>query len=161
LRWTPDAKNLCVHWTPSTTNSCVQHLFLDSRESHALFLYFGVRTQNLCVRDAGTLLNGSAAEELRTNGRGRQTVGLPRPFHTNARLEIRTRIQAIACYNLKQVHYRVSKIPPLQTRPRRSYKVYVTNLLICILFGRPMLKSINTRKLKPCVEEFLNRNENC
>jgi len=140
----PDANNLCLHWTPSTTNSCVQHLILDSRGPHALFLYFGVRTQNLCIRDAGTHLNG---EELWTNGRVRQTVkfvGLPRPFHTNARLEIRTRIQVIACYRpiLKQVRYWVTKIPP----NKRDREVYVTNLLICLLFGRPMLKSINTSK---------------
>jgi len=56
------------------------------------------------------LLQGGA-EVLKTNGMGKQTVkfvGLPRPFHTNARLKIRTRIEVIACYSLKQVRYRVS-----------------------------------------------------
>jgi len=127
----PDAKNLCVHWTPSTTNSCVQHLFLDSRGPHALFLYFGVRTQNVCVRTLGRTLTEALGRRATNQRQGRHTVkivGLPRPFHNTARLEIRTRIQAIACYNLKQVRYRVSKIPPLQTRPKRSNKVYVTYL---------------------------------
>jgi len=59
------------------------------------------------------LLRGGA-EVLQINGRGRQTVkfvGLPRPFHSNARLEIRTRIEAIACYSLKQSVIRFKRRP--------------------------------------------------
>jgi len=57
------------------------------------------------------VVQGVTKNVLQTNGRGRQTVkfvGLPKHFHTDARLDIRTRIKAIACYNLKQARYQVS-----------------------------------------------------
>jgi len=51
---------------------------------------------SVCMHYA-ILLRGKAAV-LQTNGK--QTVkfvGLPRPFYTNTRIEIQTRIEAIAC----------------------------------------------------------------
>jgi len=68
-------------------------------------------TNQLASQPHSTKLLRGGAEVLQTNGRGSKTVkfvGLPRPLYTIARVEIRTHIEAIACYNLKQMRYRVS-----------------------------------------------------
>jgi len=60
--WTPDAKNLCP--LDAKRNKFVRPVFISGQQWTPHPCYFGVQTQNVCVRDARMHLIGSTADDL-------------------------------------------------------------------------------------------------